>query len=133
LSARRRLAKAISSHRSQLRLPEPSPRSGTAESGDADRRVAGQCQTGKPWPKVQTISAAGGQIAAQNSASAGEVDWANVTCSYTALMNDVAYHVPPNPAASRMSPISQRRKRLNGSKRAVLHGVAIEAGRREWW
>ena len=32
---------------------------------------SGQPPTGKPWPKVQMIEAAGGQIAAQNSASAG--------------------------------------------------------------
>ena len=45
-----------------------------------------QPQTGEPWPKVQTISIAGGQIAAQNSASAGEVHCANVTCSVTLLL-----------------------------------------------
>jgi hypothetical protein len=39
----------------------------------------------------------------------------------------------PNAGASGMSPIGSRRERLNCSKRAVLHGVAVEAGRREWW
>jgi hypothetical protein len=44
---------------------------------------SGQPPIGKPWPKVQMIEAAGGQIAAQNSASAGDTHWAKVMCSLT--------------------------------------------------
>jgi hypothetical protein len=66
----------------------------------------GQPQTGKPWPKVHTISVAGGQIAAQNSASAGEVHWANVTCSLMLLlwvMSPTTFHLTPRRPACRQS------------------------------
>jgi hypothetical protein len=51
----------------------------------------------------------------------------------TAFVGDVAQPVPPNPAASGVSPIGLWRKRLDRGKRAVFHCIAVEAGWREWW
>jgi hypothetical protein len=66
----------------------------------------GQPPTGKPWPKVQMIEAAGGQIAAQNSASAGDTHSAKVMCSLTPLlwvMSPTTFHLTPRRPACRQS------------------------------
>jgi hypothetical protein len=60
----------------------------------------------KSWPKVQMIEAAGGQIAAQNSASAGDTHWAREMCSLTPLswvMSPTTFHLTPRRPACRQS------------------------------